>query len=177
MFRRMGELLVAAGELTAAELQEIIDEQARVYRPFGRIAASRFQVREEAIWSAWAVQYACYCPRVSVDSEHRDITVLDWISPSEAMERLLLPLRFHDGDLVVVTTTDALRAALQYVDRRNDPRHSIVLWLADDPLQLVEVIGSAYGLPPAEIRLRKRALMPPNEADQPQTDDGASTAA
>ncbi|MFW5653648.1 MAG: hypothetical protein ACOC0P_06340 [Planctomycetota bacterium] len=158
MFRRMGELLVEAGELSADELRDIIEEQQRVYRPFGRIAASRFQVTEAAIWRAWAAQYACYCPRVDINREERDVTVQPFLSASEAMQRLMLPLRYHDGDLVVVTADAALSAALQYVDRQTSGADAVVLWLADDAHALVEAIGRAYGLPAAEVRLRQKEL-------------------
>ncbi|MFG0330050.1 MAG: hypothetical protein ACF8PN_09150 [Phycisphaerales bacterium] len=129
MFTRMGELLVEYGELTNDELSAILAEQKTSYRAFGHIAAERFDVSEEAIWRAWAEQYAQFCPWVDLGRERIDPLALERLSAEDARSRLLLPLRWQDGDLVLVTARDRLAESLQFVDRELD--EDALLWLAE----------------------------------------------
>lgn len=128
MFHRMGELLVEYGELSREALESILREQARWYRAFGRIAAERFGVSEEAIRRAWAEQYARYCPRVDLRHERLDPAVQTALAPEDCLRQRLLPLRRQDGDLVLVTDRASLAAALQFVDEQID--EPTMIWLA-----------------------------------------------
>lgn len=142
MFRRMGELLVEYGEITAAQLDQILAEQRRHYRPFGTIAADFCHVHETAIWRAWAHQYAQCCPRVRLTNETIDESVLHYIHPQQAWEYRMLPLREHDGDLIVVTSQRRLPLALHYIDRFMN--HSVVVWLAESPSELERYLKQSY---------------------------------
>lgn len=142
MFRRMGELLVAYGELDEATLREILDEQRRHYRPFGRIAAEKFTIDEWAIWRAWAQQYAACCPSIDLSGQLFDPAVASLVTPDEIWTFRVLPLRYHDGDAVLVTARPFLARALAFIDiRLNDPA---VLWLAPVE-QLESTILSRHG--------------------------------
>ena len=144
MFRRMGELLVEYGELSAADLEAILVEQKTKYRPFGQIAAQRCGVPTGAVWRAWAEQYARYCPRVHVTKEKRDPAVAGSLMPMQAWVFRLLPLRRHDGDLVLVTSPSRLPMALQFADE-SLPRESVVIWLCHESTQALEdCIKAAY---------------------------------
>ncbi len=127
MFTKMGELLVRYGELSQEELEVILFEQRRKYRPFGRIAADMFGIHETAIWRAWSEQYAKYCPRVELDHQHQDLSVCSILSPDAAWQHRVLPLRFQDGDLILVTSEERLPVALNYVDTHI--KHSNIMWL------------------------------------------------
>lgn len=142
MFRRMGELLVDYGELSPDELEAILRQQERHYQPFGHIAAALFDIDEQAIWRAWADQYARCCPRVHIEREPRDDDVLGSVPADEAWSCHLLPLREHDGDLIMVTDEAHLAHALHHVDRSIE--RSVVLWLAHDPQRLVDAIQTVY---------------------------------
>jgi MSHA biogenesis protein MshE len=142
MFGRIGELLVEYGELSQGDLEDILQEQKRVYRPFGRIAASRFGVSDQAIWRAWAQQYACYCPRIDVRRESADPDLIDRLTRDQAVALSLLPLREQDGDLIMVTVEPMLDHVLRFVDE--SPDFSAVIWLTDDLAGLNAKIESMY---------------------------------
>lgn len=129
MFQRMGELLVNYGELSPGQLQSILAEQSRDYRPFGRIAADLCDVEEAVIWRAWADQYARWCPRISLDREFRDPELISQIAAEDARRLRLLPLREQDGDLILITSEPHLADALKFVDMNLD--RPAVLWLAE----------------------------------------------
>lgn len=142
MFRRIGELLVHYGELSVEELNMILAEQRREYRPFGRIAAEMFQIHETAIWRAWAEQYSEYAPRVNLNEQFRDSAVLDELSSDEAWKYHLLPLRAHDGDLIMVTSKKHLPVALHFLDHHHDK--AVIVWLTEDEDQLEAALAESY---------------------------------
>lgn len=142
MFKRMGELLVECDELTPDQLENILIEQRRRYQPFGRIASKMFHVPTEAIWNAWALQYARFCPRIALPGEPRDGEALSNLSPGNAWSLRLLPLRWHDGDLVFVTCASRLARSLQFVDEHVDA--PAVVWLTDSIHALEDALRAAY---------------------------------
>lgn len=142
MFKRIGELLVECGELKPGDLARILAAQQHAYQPFGRIASRLFGVRESAIWSAWAQQYARFCPRVELASEPRCSEALVNLTPDRAWNHRLLPLRWHDGDLIMVTCPPRLARALQFVDERIEV--PTVIWLTDSAHSLEDALLAAY---------------------------------
>lgn len=146
MFKRIGELLVSYGELTTAELSMIRSEQKRYYRPFGKIAAKMFGVSENALWQAWAEQYAAYCPRINLN-EIEPLThlgLLNELTPAQAHQYQLLPLRYHDGDLILATTIEHLPTALRFLDERPESKTTTLVWLTDQPAELEQALKYAY---------------------------------
>lgn len=142
MFKRIGELLVECGELKPDDLARILAAQQHAYQPFGRIAAQLFGVRESAIWSAWAQQYARFCPRIDLAGERSSREVLVNLTPASAWNCRLLPLRWHDGDLVMVTCPPRLARALQFVDARIEV--PTVIWLTHSAHALEDALLAAY---------------------------------
>lgn len=142
MFKRMGELLVECGELTPEQLAGILAEQKRSYQPFGSIASRHFHVPEAAIWAAWAMQYAGFCPRVDLADEPREAGALSNLTASTAWNLRLLPIRWHDGDLVLVTCMSRLAKALHHVDEHVDA--PTVIWLTDSIHALEDALRVAY---------------------------------
>lgn len=142
MFKRMGELLVECGELTPEQLRGILAEQQRSYRPFGQIASKHFHVPTEAIWNAWALQYARFCPRVELSCEPREAQTLANLSAGNAWSHRLLPLRWHDGDLVLATCVSRLARALQFVDEHIET--ATIVWLTDSIHALEDALRAAY---------------------------------
>lgn len=141
MFTRIGELLVRYGELSSEELSMILAEQRRSYRPFGRIASEMFDVHETAIWRAWSEQYAQYCPTIDLETEYRDPAVSDELNAEDAWEHRLLPLRKHDGELIMVTTIQKLALALHFIDKAFE--HTVTVWLAEQN-QLEATLEEVY---------------------------------
>ncbi len=142
MLRKIGELLLEWGELQPHELDEILHEQNRRYRAFGIIAAERFNVPQEAVWKAWAEQYAACCPRVEIAAQHRDPAAASEVSPEDARRLRLLPLRYQDGDLICVTSRANLPRALAFLD--DGVETPALLWLADDEHALARALDEAY---------------------------------
>jgi hypothetical protein len=58
----MGELLIEFGDLAAEDLQRIMAEQSRSYRPFGQIAAELFGVTPKRAFRRCCC-WAAACPR------------------------------------------------------------------------------------------------------------------
>lgn len=149
MFKRIGELLVSYGELTTADLSLINAEQKRYYRPFGKIAAEMFNVSENALWQAWAEQYAAYCPRINI-SEQAPLTHLGLrkeITAAQAHHYHLLPLCYHDGDLILVTAIEYLADALRFLDERGREKTSALVWLTEQSHELERALEQAYPVP------------------------------
>ncbi len=146
MFKRIGELLVSYGELTTAELSMIHAEQERYYRPFGRIAAEMFGVSEAALWQAWAEQYGAYCPTIDLAQEPplTHLGLLQELSPCEARQYNLLPIRYHDGDLILTTTIEYLAEALRFLDTRADEKNPALVWLTNSNVELRNAINQVY---------------------------------
>jgi len=142
VFKRIGELLVECGELKTDDLARILAAQQHAYQPFGRIASQLFRVKESAIWSAWAQQYARFCPRIELAGEPNSREVLANLTPTSAWNHRLLPLRWHDGDLVMVTCPPRLARALQFVDARIEV--PTVIWLTDSAHALEDALLAAY---------------------------------
>ncbi len=142
MFKRIGELLVECGELTSDQLAGILAEQKRSYQPFGSIASRRFHVPQAAIWAAWAIQYARFCPRVDLANEPREAAALSNVSADYAWDLRLLPIRWHDGDLVLVTCLSHLAMALHFVDEHVDA--PTIIWLTDSIHALEDALRAAY---------------------------------
>ncbi len=165
MFKRIGELLVHYGELSNEELAMILTEQRRVYRPFGRIASEMFSIHETAIWRAWSEQYLEYAPEVDLDQQHRDSAVENEITPEDAHKYHLLPLRCHDGDLIMVTSRQYLPIALHYVDTLH--ASAILVWIASDAEQLERTLDEVY-----PISTIKTASSQPSSTNTPYPQAG-----
>lgn len=142
MFRRMGEILVGYGEISPEQLDTILKEQKKRYRPFGKIAAELYKIHETAIWRAWAEQYSHYCPRVNLKYEQFDPEVYKSLTPEDAWKHRLLPLREHDGDLILLTSEHWLPYALHFVD--NNIHLPVIVWLVDDPRLLETILCETY---------------------------------
>lgn len=155
MFKRMGELLVECGELTEGQLAGILAEQRRSYQPFGQIASKQFGVPIAAVWHAWARQYASFCPRVELSGEPRDCEALANVNATSAWNHRLLPLRWHDGDLIMVTCPDRLARALQFVDEHIDA--PTLIWLTDSIHALEDALRIAYPNCDRQTPARRRA--------------------
>lgn len=111
---RLGDVLVKRGVITAAQRDSILDYQRLTGRPFGELAEKLFSVREAAIESAWAEQYAGLARMVDPRAESVDPEVLALIDRRQAWQFRMLPLRFDGAELMVCTTEKHLVRALKF---------------------------------------------------------------
>lgn len=111
---RLGDVLVKRGVITPAQRDSILDYQRLTGRPFGELVEKLFSVRESAIESAWAEQYAGMARLVDPRAESVDPEVLPLIDRRQAWQFRMLPLRFDGPELMVCTTEKHLVRALKF---------------------------------------------------------------
>jgi len=125
--RRLGELLVDAGELTDAQLASLLTLQSATGRPLGDLAERHAGVSPHAIERAWVRQYRALGTGVALDRETIDPSVRSTIGRRAAWQLRLLPLRREDGLLIVATTADRLARAATWAGRRiGEPVHLVI---------------------------------------------------
>jgi hypothetical protein len=125
--KRIGRLLIEQGVLDEAQVIEILAEQRRQPRPFGKLAYQLFGVAEEAIWEAWLEQVGPCCQPADLDVEPADDAVLALVSAEEAWRLHVLPMRYQGGELIAATTvTDLPEAAALLADRLDHTPHFLV---------------------------------------------------
>ena len=101
---RIGELLVRQGVLTESEVEVVLEEQMRRTEPFGSICERLFGVAPEVVEDAWVEQYTKLTGDLVPDFGECDPAVLDTVSPRQAWQFRIVPLRWDDGALVLATT-------------------------------------------------------------------------
>ena len=115
----IGKVLVERDVLTPAQVQQVLDQQdqRRDDRPFGLIAAEEFGVDEQDVLQALAHQYASNSPTGDLALQVQDDRCLPIITPQEAWDALVLPLRLERGELVAATTYETLPQAIRLLQR------------------------------------------------------------
>lgn len=145
MANRLGEILVARGVLTDEQVERILAEQSKRHRPFGLLAEQIFKVSAAEIESAWAEQYTSLTEHVDARSEKRDAEAMKLLTPRQAWQFRVMPLRFGDqGELIVVTTSEHLRRAFRFVSRVLE-RPALVL--LTQPAMLGEALAREFPMP------------------------------
>ncbi|MCI0629609.1 MAG: hypothetical protein L0Y44_03015 [Phycisphaerales bacterium] len=111
---RLGQLLIEKGVLTPAQAHRVLEEQERTGEPFGLLCERLFNVDEEAVEQAWAVQYACLCRKIDPRHEVVESRALALVTRRQAWQFRILPIRFDGGELMLATTQQHLRRALRF---------------------------------------------------------------
>lgn len=138
---RLGDLLVKRGVISDAQRDSILDYQRLTGRPFGELAEKIFGVRETAIESAWAEQYAGMARMVDPRGEKIDPEVLPLIDRRQAWQFRMLPLRHDGAELMVCTTEKHLVRALKFAGWKIRAQCYFVL---AEPLALGEALTRYY---------------------------------
>lgn len=144
----IGQILIGQGVLDAGQVEQVLLRQAEREQPFGRIAQDLFGISEGCVLSALAEQVAMRSPEASLATEHFDPQVLRLISAQDAWDRLVLPIRWEDGELLVATTEETLPAAIELLSARLDvPFHFAIAEMR--PLE--EFIANLYAYEGVEV--------------------------
>ncbi len=115
---KLGELLVRGGVLSDEQRREIVEAQKNSGRPFGDLAERMFGVSPLAIERAWGQQLVSLLSRVDLERESVDPQALSSLSPRQAWQFEVFPLRFISGALVVCTTEENLIRAMKFAGWR-----------------------------------------------------------
>jgi MSHA biogenesis protein MshE len=144
---RMGELLVQAGVLTEPQVKEILETQRKTGRPFGDLAERLFEVPTESIEQAWVEQYLQFGTAVDLESQRIDVEVLRVINRRQAWQFKLLPMRYEADELVMATTPNDFKRAVNFAWRKlSDPIYFV---LSQRP-QLEQFLQTHYPWPAME---------------------------
>lgn len=144
----IGQILIQQGVLTPDQVDQALDAQAGTETPLGRIAQDLFGVSEISVVMALAEQVGMRSPQASLATEHYDPQCLRMISAKEAWDRLILPIRWEDGELLVATTVETLPAAIELLQAKLDcPFHFAIAEMR--PLE--EFIASLYAYEGVEV--------------------------
>lgn len=151
--RQIGAVLVRMGVLSQQQVQAILDKQKQDHRPFGSLAQDLFDIPEERLWEAWAMQMISYCREVDLANEPYDLKMLHLLSAQEAWVNLVLPLRNEGSLLLCATTAHALPKAVAFVNCNLNVTVDFVL---ADPYQLKDFLRRRY----EELQRKESAAAP-----------------
>lgn len=131
MTLRIGDILVSSGTLTEQQRDQVLEEQVLQGRPFGQLAEHLFGIDPRAVEHAWASQYAEALGTTDPLREAIDPIALEAISPRQAWQFRLLPMRREmtasGAELIVCTTERGLPRALRFVSTHLDEPTSLVV--------------------------------------------------
>lgn len=114
MHLRIGDVLVRAGVLSEFERDAIVREQAQAGKPFGLLAEELFGVEPKRIEQAWAEQYAELVGEFDLRDARIDPDVVSVVSPRQAWQFRLLPIRRDPEGLLLCSTRRDLPRALRF---------------------------------------------------------------
>jgi len=124
---RMGELLIKAGVLDDAQVERILAEQKKTGRPFGDLAERLFAVSPEAVENAWIEQYIHLGTEVDLETQRIDVEVLRVLNRRQAWQFKLLPLRYEADELVMATTREDMKRAVNFAWKKSsDPIYFVL---------------------------------------------------
>jgi len=111
---RIGELLIKAGVLDGEQVERILAEQRKTGRPFGDLAERLFEVSPDAVENAWIEQYIQFGTAVNLDDQRIDVEALRVLNRRQAWQFKLLPLRYEADELVMATTREDMKRAVNF---------------------------------------------------------------
>ncbi|QOJ00601.1 MAG: hypothetical protein HRU70_08895 [Phycisphaeraceae bacterium] len=141
-FLRIGDILVARGILSDDQRQQVLETQQVVGRPFGDLAERLFGVRPEQVEDAWAEQYAAMAQRVDPTRLRPQRLALELITPRQARQFGVLPVKTEGAELVVCTTAANLARALRFLGWKVGRP---ACFLIAEPRDLDRMIDLCYG--------------------------------
>lgn len=118
----IGQILVDRGVMRVEHVAAVLEKQRSDPRPFGRLAETMFGISVEEIAAALAQQMRHTTSWVNLAHQPLDPRVLQLLTPAEAWDHLVLPLRREDRQLVCATGAETLPEAIAVLQRRvNEP--------------------------------------------------------
>ena len=117
--KRLGELLLEHGLLTAEQLETALAEQRRQRRPLGQVLLAQGMVDEKALAGVLSLHFNV--PQIDFSRARIEKDALALIPESYAREHTILPIRLEKDELEVATTDPgdlALFAELKVLTRK-----------------------------------------------------------
>ncbi len=144
----IGQILIQQGVMNPEQVDQALQAQQGTEKPLGRIAQELFEISAASVMMALAEQIARRSPQASLATEQFDPQCLRLISAKDAWDRLILPIRFEDGELLCATTVETLPAAIELLQARLDcPYHFAIAEMR--PIE--EFIASLYAYEGVEV--------------------------
>lgn len=144
----IGQILEEQGVLTKSQVVRALEAQGNGEIPLGRIVEQLFGIQRSTVIEALAEQVAMRAPDASLANEQFDDQCLRMISPKEAWDSLILPIRWEGGELLCATTIETLPGAIEFLQRKLDcPFHFSIAEMR--PLE--EFIASLYSYEGVEV--------------------------
>ncbi|MBX3390350.1 MAG: hypothetical protein KF691_12950 [Phycisphaeraceae bacterium] len=148
MVLRLGDLLVRQGVLTQQQVEDILTEQRAVGRPFGELAEHLFGVSAQDVERAWAEQYSQITGEYNLHSARFEADALASVTPRQAWQFRVLPVRFSGDELTVCTTKNHLARALRFVGWKiENPCHFVI----SSPEELAQMLMKHFPLAGATV--------------------------
>jgi hypothetical protein len=141
---RIGQLLVAQGVLNEEQVEQIVERQREVGRPFGDLAERMFEVDPDAVERAWIDQYLGFGTEADLNEQHIEEEVLELLTRRQAWQFRILPLRREEDELIVATSREHFRRAVNFAWRRlEEPLYFLIV----PPAQLEQYLMHHYPWP------------------------------
>lgn len=141
---RIGDILVELGVLTERMREEILDEQRLVARPFGELAERMFAIDPTLIEDAWARQYEQIAGVFSFKGQAVDPEATSIVTPRQAWQFKLLPVRYEHGELMIATTRENLPRALRFAAMQLG---EVCFFVTTPPEELTRELQRAFPMP------------------------------
>ncbi len=100
---RIGELLTRMGQLSAHDIQEVLEEQNSNHHRFGDIALTWGLCQPEHIWRAWTDQLGDESQRIDLQVIGIDTQATAAMPAVLARQFHAIPLRVFDDQLILAT--------------------------------------------------------------------------
>lgn len=144
----IGQILIQQGVMTCEQVDQALAEQVGTEVPLGQVAQDLFGVSEMSVLMALAEQIGMRSPHATLATEQFDPQCLRMISAKDAWDRLVLPIRWDEGELLCATTIETLPAAIDLLQAKLDhPYHFAIAEMR--PLE--EFIASLYAYEGVEV--------------------------
>lgn len=112
---RPGDLFEERGLLTPDQVDAVMRRQRRTGESFGRLAEQVFGVDAAAVEAAIASRSAGLLRTLDLEHEFIDRRAVQMVSPRQAWQFRVLPVRFEADELLVATVEVHLRRALRFL--------------------------------------------------------------
>lgn len=139
--QRIGEILVARGVLTSAQVEMILARQRELPQPFGPLAKSMFSIPEQELWQAWAEQMLAFLPSVDLSLWPSTSEALSTIKLVDARRHHVLPLRLENGILRLATAREHLGNVVAWAQENLEQPLDFVI---AETAQIDAAIGTRY---------------------------------
>ncbi len=119
--QRIGKILIERGLLDESQVQQVLTHQQTRYCPFGKLSAELFGLDEHDIYHALADQILNHhIEEVNLINQTIDRNCLAILSPHDAWDYLVLPLRIENQELLCATTVETLPQAISIMQHAVD---------------------------------------------------------